>query len=186
MVRICSLSFWANALGENMADTIARHAITRDENAKIRCMSEAPLAWFTNLTAQPAPRRRSRPLTGPSEHPQFGLSLAPRDATGRAMVKPAAAEDVGTTASETYGFGALVRQYRLAASLSQEVLGDRAGLSVATIAAVERGRSNVPRPGTVLLLAEALGLTPHERAALIAAATRASKAKGVRPEPMPV
>jgi transcriptional regulator with XRE-family HTH domain len=96
------------------------------------------------------------------------------------------ADDLGTTASEYPAFGALVRQHRLAASLTQDVLGERARLSVATIAAVERGRSIAPRPGTVLLLAEALGLTPQERASLIDAATRSSKAKAVQPKDVPV
>ena len=80
--------------------------------------------------------------------------------------------------SETHEFGALVRQYRLAASLSQDVLGERAKLSGATVANLERGRSLSPRPRTVLLLAEALGLDTQERAALIDAATAASKSKG--------
>jgi len=35
---------------------------------------------------------------------------------------------LGTTAGETHGFGALVRQHRRAASLSQDVLGERARL----------------------------------------------------------
>src|SRR5205085_12511975 len=72
-----------------------------------------------------------------------------------------------------------VRRHRLAASLSQELLAERARLSAATIAAIERGRSTVPRPGTVLLLANALELTPDERAALIDAATRTSKIEAV-------
>jgi len=91
----------------------------------------------------------------------------------------ATADDAGTTAIKSHGFGALVRRHRLAASLSQELLAERARLSAATIAAVERGRSTTPRPATVLLLADALGLTPQERAALIDAATRTSKAEAV-------
>ena len=96
----------------------------------------------------------------------------------------ATADDAATTASKSHGFGALVRRHRLAASLSQELLAERARLSAATIAAVERGRSTVPRPGTVLLLADALGLTPQERAALIDAATRTSKTEAVDAAPV--
>ena len=76
--------------------------------------------------------------------------------------------------------GGLIRQHRLAASLSQAVLAERAQLSVATIAALERGRSSRPRPATVLLLAEALGLSPQAQAALIDAATAGEDPKAAR------
>jgi predicted ATPase len=67
-------------------------------------------------------------------------------------------------------FGALLRRFRLAASLSQAGLGERAHVSTNAIAALERGRRAVPRPATVLLLADALHLGPAERTALIEAA----------------
>src|SRR5690348_13947684 len=82
----------------------------------------------------------------------------------------------GATVSDTSSFGVLLRQYRLAASLSQEALGERAGLSATAIAALERGRRKAPRPSTVLLLVTGLGLAPDERAALIGAANAASAA----------
>ena len=72
--------------------------------------------------------------------------------------------------SEIQAFGALLRRYRLAASLSQSVLAERAHVSINAIAALERGRRSAPRPSTVLLLADALGLASGERAALVAAA----------------
>jgi transcriptional regulator with XRE-family HTH domain len=65
-------------------------------------------------------------------------------------------------------FGVLLRRYRLGASLSQEALGERAGLSANAIAALERGRRRAPRPATVLL-ADGLDLGPAERALLIGA-----------------
>ncbi len=74
---------------------------------------------------------------------------------------------------ETETFGPLLRRYRLAASLSQEALGERAGLSATAIAALERGRRKTPRPSTVLLLVAGLDLAPAERAALIDAAQAA-------------
>jgi len=77
------------------------------------------------------------------------------------------------TESERALFGALLRQYRRAASLSQEALAERAGLSAKGIALLESGRRVAPRPETVTLLAAALDLAPAERAAMIAAATRA-------------
>jgi predicted ATPase/DNA-binding XRE family transcriptional regulator len=68
---------------------------------------------------------------------------------------------------EPENFGLLLRRYRLAASLSQEALGERSGLSANAIAALERGRRRAPRPATVLLLADGLDLGPAERALLI-------------------
>ncbi len=65
-------------------------------------------------------------------------------------------------------FGVLLRRYRLAAGLSQEALAARAGLAATTIAALERGRRSTPRPDTVTLLAEAMGLDRTDRAALAA------------------
>jgi predicted ATPase/DNA-binding XRE family transcriptional regulator len=78
-------------------------------------------------------------------------------------------------------FGALLRQYRVTASLTQEALGERAHLSAAAIAALERGRRIAPRPGTVLRLAQALHLTRNERAGLIAAATSGPTHGGTMP-----
>jgi transcriptional regulator with XRE-family HTH domain len=82
-------------------------------------------------------------------------------------------------------FGALIRQYRVAASLTQGALGERAHLSATTIAALERGRRLTPRPGTVLLLAEALQLTLTEEADLIAAAT-GSPSRGSNTSGLPI
>jgi transcriptional regulator with XRE-family HTH domain len=48
---------------------------------------------------------------------------------------------------ETTTFGALLRQYRRAASLSQETLAERARLSVEAISTLERGRRGAPRHG---------------------------------------
>ncbi len=74
------------------------------------------------------------------------------------------------TAGNISTFGDLLRRYRLAAGLSQEALAERAGLGVSTIAALERGRRNAPRADTLALLADALGLTAHERSALVTVA----------------
>jgi transcriptional regulator with XRE-family HTH domain len=76
------------------------------------------------------------------------------------------------TVGEDLAFGALLRRFRLSASLSQAVLAERAHVSTNAIAALERGRRGVPRPATVLLLADALRLGPADRAALIDAAGR--------------
>jgi len=71
------------------------------------------------------------------------------------------------------GFGALLRQFRLRAGLSQDELGARAQLSVETIGALERGARRAPYRATVDLLSEALALMRSERAELEAAAARA-------------
>ena len=70
----------------------------------------------------------------------------------------------------TAPFGRLLRQHRLAAGLSQEALAERAGLSARGIRALERGDRSLPRPHTVRLLADGLGLADGERAAFTAAA----------------
>ena len=61
-------------------------------------------------------------------------------------------------------FATLLRQYRAAANLSQEMLAERAGLSVAAISALERGIRKTPHMATVRLLAKALRLSAVERA----------------------
>ncbi len=75
-------------------------------------------------------------------------------------------------AVETAAFGALLRGYRVAARLSQEVLAAAAGLSPRAVSALERGERRAPQQETVRLLADALGLTPDERDALAGAVDR--------------
>jgi non-specific serine/threonine protein kinase len=70
------------------------------------------------------------------------------------------------------GFGVVLRRYRSAAGLSQEALAERAGLSRRGIADLERGARTFPYGETVRRLADALGLDPAERAALLAAGHR--------------
>lgn len=74
----------------------------------------------------------------------------------------------------TSTLGEMIRQHRLAASLSQEVLADRAGLSVDAVQAIERGRRRAPRADTIVRLADALELGPDARGNLIAAAVSSS------------
>ncbi len=72
-------------------------------------------------------------------------------------------------------FGALLKEYRLAAGLTQETLAERAGLSARAISDLERGVNRVPRQETLDLLAQALRLPPRKRA-LLAALTRPESA----------
>jgi transcriptional regulator with XRE-family HTH domain len=73
------------------------------------------------------------------------------------------------TTDQPAPFGELLRTYRQRAQLSQSQLAIHAGLSVATIAHLERGQ-RLPRPGLVQLLAAALGLAGAERDAFLASA----------------
>lgn len=68
-------------------------------------------------------------------------------------------------------FGAQLRQLRVAAGLTQEELAERAGLTANAIGAVERGGRRHPYPRTIKVLADALSLSPAERAALSAMST---------------
>jgi predicted ATPase/transcriptional regulator with XRE-family HTH domain len=70
----------------------------------------------------------------------------------------------------TAPFGAMLRQLRSAAALSQEALAERAGLSRHGISDLERGARLTPRLETVRLLADALALEAADRTALLAAA----------------
>ncbi|HEX6778337.1 MAG TPA: tetratricopeptide repeat protein [Ktedonobacterales bacterium] len=76
----------------------------------------------------------------------------------------------------TSQFGALLKQYRRAANLTQEALAEQAGISARSVSDLERGLSRAPHPDTIAYLAQALGLSGPERAAFLAAA---------RPQPSP-
>ncbi len=69
-------------------------------------------------------------------------------------------------------FGALLRDLRLAAGLSQETLAERAGMSAGGISFLERGVRRAPYRDTVALLATGLGLSPENRRLLETAAAR--------------
>jgi predicted ATPase/DNA-binding XRE family transcriptional regulator len=79
-------------------------------------------------------------------------------------------EQVNANRRQSASFGALLRRYRELAGLTQEALAQRAALSARGISDLERGARLAPRPDTVAALAEALGLAPHQRGLLVAAA----------------
>src|SRR5215469_10080434 len=66
------------------------------------------------------------------------------------------------------GFGVLLRGYRRRTRLSMEALADACGVSARAISDLERGVSQ-PRPRTIRMLADALGLSEAERQGLISA-----------------
>jgi transcriptional regulator with XRE-family HTH domain len=70
--------------------------------------------------------------------------------------------------------GKRLRRYRRAADQTQEELAERAGLSVRGLSDLERGARRAPRRETLDALAEALDLSPDDRADLIATASRAA------------
>jgi transcriptional regulator with XRE-family HTH domain len=78
-----------------------------------------------------------------------------------------------------FEFGQLLRRLRLSANLTQELLAERAGVSTGAITSYERGNRSRPYQQTVVLLADALGLTNAARAEFEAAAQRR---RGVRKE----
>jgi transcriptional regulator with XRE-family HTH domain len=67
-------------------------------------------------------------------------------------------------------FGELLRNSRLRAVLTQEELAERAGLSVREVGKLESGETTRPRPATVRMLADALGLYEPELTSFIASA----------------
>lgn len=75
---------------------------------------------------------------------------------------------------DTLSFGALLRDRRLAAQLTQEELAERAGISARSVSDIERGISRAPQKATVRLLVDALGLKSEERDVFESAA-RASR-----------
>lgn len=77
---------------------------------------------------------------------------------------------------EPRSFGSLLREYRVAAGLTQETLAERAGMSRGAIAKLEGGTRQQPHRATIDLLAEALSLSPEDRARLERAAHRSKPA----------
>jgi len=69
-----------------------------------------------------------------------------------------------------WDFGALLRQRRRAAGLTQAELARRAGLAVRTVRDMERGRTTRPQRTSGVLLADALGLAGEERTGFLGAA----------------
>src|SRR5215210_7492152 len=69
-------------------------------------------------------------------------------------------------------FGERLRRLRESAGLTQEELASRAGLTAKAVSALERGERKRPYPHTVRSLADALGLSEEERAALAEAVRR--------------
>jgi predicted ATPase/DNA-binding XRE family transcriptional regulator len=72
-------------------------------------------------------------------------------------------------------FGEQLRQFRVAAGLSQASLAERALISVDSVSALERGISRAPQRETLELLIKALDLNAEQRAELESSAQRPSR-----------
>ena len=82
-------------------------------------------------------------------------------------------------------FGTLLRQYRIAAGLSQEALAERARMSTNGIGALERGYRRTPQRETLALLVSALELNDQRRKEFEAAAQQQARTTaGVPPLPL--
>jgi predicted ATPase/DNA-binding XRE family transcriptional regulator len=79
------------------------------------------------------------------------------------------------------GFGDVLKQFRLAAGLSQEALAERARISAQAVSALERGVRKAPYRDTVALLAEALGLSQAQRERLETSAERRRGPREITP-----
>src|SRR5687767_5488012 len=73
------------------------------------------------------------------------------------------------TVDASAALGERLREFRMAAALTQDQLDVRAGLRDQAVAALENGRSRRPYPHTLRALGDALGLSPEQRDALAAA-----------------
>jgi len=85
-------------------------------------------------------------------------------------------------APQARSFGELLRQYRVAAGLTQETLAERAHMSTVAIGALERGTRQRPYRATIRLLAEALSLSANDRLELERAAQRGGRAYPTSPQ----
>jgi predicted ATPase/transcriptional regulator with XRE-family HTH domain len=82
--------------------------------------------------------------------------------------------EVSVLSGESSTLAEQLRLFRSHAGLTQEMLADRAGVSPATIAALEQGVRRRPYRHTLAALARALGLQPADEASLIASADGSS------------
>lgn len=78
---------------------------------------------------------------------------------------------MGSESTEMAAFGRAIRGRRRALDLSQQALAKRAGMNFKHLGEIERGNGN-PRLRTILLLIDALELSPDEFAALWGEARR--------------
>jgi transcriptional regulator with XRE-family HTH domain len=76
-------------------------------------------------------------------------------------------------------FGALLREFRLAAGLSQEALAERALVSVHGVSSLERGISRVPQRETLARLIAALSLNAEQQREIEKSIERPSRPRSI-------
>jgi predicted ATPase/transcriptional regulator with XRE-family HTH domain len=110
------------------------------------------------------------------QHLEGGMHLPQRETIGRLVrtlglsgEERRGFEEAAQPTPRQQGFGPLLRQYRLAASLTQEALAERAGLGLRSVQALESG-TRLPLRDTLKALTEALGLVFEQCARLTSAA----------------
>ncbi len=99
---------------------------------------------------------------------ESGRILMPESATQGSMAassETAFDSPVTDVTTARQQLGELLRRHRQAAQHSQRALAARAGVSVETISAIERGAARTIRAGVLQGLAEALDLSAHDRGA---------------------
>lgn len=82
---------------------------------------------------------------------------------------------MGGDAERRPEFGALLRRFRLSADLSQEMLAERARISVQAVSALERGVRRAPQRQTLELIVRALDLDAQNRSRLEDAALKSTR-----------
>src|SRR5262245_50980790 len=80
-------------------------------------------------------------------------------------------------------FADVLRRFRVEATLTQEELAERAGLSRNAISALERGERTRPQRATIDLLANALRLSQDDFDAFVAAARSSGPTSAAGAEP---
>jgi tetratricopeptide (TPR) repeat protein/transcriptional regulator with XRE-family HTH domain len=87
-------------------------------------------------------------------------------------MRPRCATSCEARVTEAKALGSRIRAWRESAGLSQERLAERAGLSVRAVRNIENGRTDWPRAGSLVRLADALALEGAARAELLGPAER--------------
>ena len=87
--------------------------------------------------------------------------------------------------AQVLAFATLLRRHRIAAGLTQEELAERTGLSREAISLLERGERRTPYPHTIRALAQALGLSAHDKTALDAGLVSCMSRRKARVRPQP-
>jgi predicted ATPase/transcriptional regulator with XRE-family HTH domain len=156
-------------------ETVERRAAASPQT-KISTRTSGTLAIRVEING--LPKATGLPIA--SDEPAGGLKV-PRSRPSTPTRNSAATDhDSGTTPPS---FAELLRRYRVAAGFSQGYLAERAGVSIESIGALERGARRSPYRHTIAVLSAALDLSSEARTDFEAAA-QASRA-GHRGEAIP-